>query len=845
MNSIATFVENISFSAGAPYDKTEDRDSTYGGSFEYIRFIDIETSAGVAFESEGGVWTNLETGYAAKFRHSYTKDTGNDTSETRTISYHLEDDDFGDFFSVDILRDNAYDVPAFRVFSGTSSCPHEPGTQSRDSADIVITPPQLDNVPIGGQGVFTVQMTNYSNSQEAREYQVKVVSTTNPDGATIRLNGSIINHDPVSYFIDAFQTQTANLTIEQGPLASNYANIGIMMYPPCEYELWENNGSITSGDTAWITVNFETECSNVAIINPGNNWLVNQNDNDLLTIDFSGYDLNNPYLESLTLQYKEQGEGWIDGPVILIDSISEAIHRVQLDVSGLFDGNYSIRAKAGCSSGRGVTYSSEIDGTIDRSSVAPFGIPSPSDEFLRLGQEISITFDKDINCSFASYATDSISLVRADNGVAIPFTVQCSGDKIILDPDNDLFADSSLIGVALSAFVGGIEDVSGNVQEYPASWSFQINVNPVFWNPEVLERSAFVGTTPVIQSTMKNAAVISKSFTITDYPDWLTPDILDGTILSNSEYVVQFAVDPELEPGIYHDIVTAQVDSSDIELDVTFKMLTKAPNWAVNPADFDYTMTVIAQFSLDNGNTQLATNERDLVSAFVNGQPRGQGNIQHIPDLNAYAAFVTVYSNDDGNSNPETVTFRFWNSINGVEYGAVETATFVNDATLGSISSPFILHPDGIIQEIPLKKGWNWISFNVVNRDMSREKVFESLLSPEVGNELLIKSKDGKSSSYAQSSGWSGNLSALDNEQGYMIHLSANPDTLRVIGTPITPSAISLPEYEAKQAVLSRTAAFILMYINLNFPYSVFSSFPYALDTPEAHNSPPVLVMQR
>ncbi len=791
-NANASFVENLSFSAGAAFDRTEVREETFGGSYDYIRFVDQATSIGGKFVAEGGGWSDNTVGIAAKYRYSYAKDEGNDTTLTRTVSYHLADNDFGDFFSVDILRDEAYDVPAFRVFSGTSSCPHEPGTQPRDSADIVITPPQRDNVPIGGQAVFTAQMSNYSASQETREYHVRVVSNSNPDGAIVKLNGQLINQNRASFFIDAFQTATALLTIEQGPLASNYADIGIMMYPPCEYELWENNGAITSGDTAWITVNFETECSNVALLNPGNNWLVNQNDNDLLTVDFGGYDLNNPYLESLSLQYRPAGEGWVDGPIIPKDSISTAIYRITFDVSGLSDGGYSLRAVSRCSAGRGLTYSSAVSGNIDRSSVAPFGIPSPGDGFLRLGQEISITFDKDIDCNFGSYASDSISLVRADNGLAIPFIAQCSGDKIILAPVNDLFADTTLKGVELIAYVGGIEDQSGNVQEYPANWTFQVNVSPVFWDPEVLDRAAYSGTFPVISSTLKNTASISKSFSISSYPAWLTPEILEGTVLPNGEYEIKFAVDPSLAPGIYSGTVTATVDNLALNLAVSFKMLAKSPNWVVNPADYDYSMTVVAQFSLDNGNTQLASDPRDLIAAFVNGQPRGVGNMQYVADINQYVAFITIYSDNNGGGNGETVSFRFWHALNGIEYGAVETTPFINDATVGSLTSPFILHPDGIVQVIPLKKGWNWISLNVANSDMSCENLLESITSEDVGNDILIKRKDGKKREYENSkSKWKGNLSSMDTNQGYMIWLSEQPDTLRVVGTPITPGTIS------------------------------------------------------
>lgn len=795
---LAEFKENISFSAGASYDQIFTQDSLWSNSYEFTKFIDISLGLSAIVEVDAGpVWLEAERGYRGSFRHSSSKDTGDGGSNGLTIGYHLEDDDIGDFFSVDVMRDKAYDVPAFKIVSGTSSCPHEPGTQQRDKANIDIFPQVLNNVPLNEEAVFTATLINESQSLETREYHLRVISTTNPDGAVVRVQGQNISHQAASFFLDYNTAANIALTIERGPLASSYDSIGIMMYPPCEYELWENNGNLTSGDTFYVSVNFLTECSNVSVINPPDNWLVNQNSNDQLTVDFSGYDRNNPFLQSLTLQYRELGDGWLDGPSIPKDSLVESIYRQQFDVSNLFDGEYSIRAKATCADGRGITYSSPLNGTIDRSSIAPFGIPSPADGFLRFGQEISVTFDKNIECTFGSYTTAPvISLIRADDSTAIPLKtpVDCSEneDRIILEPINDLFNDPTLKGVELIARVSGIEDQGGNVQEYPAIWSFVINVNPVYWDPEVLERAGFVGTTPVIQASLKNTATTSKAFTLTEYPTWLSPIQVDGSVLPNGEYELDFVVDPGLDPGIYTDTVTAVVDSQELKMAVTFKMLAIPPAWAVNPADFDYSMTVIAQFSLDNGNTQLAEDERDLIGAFVNGQPRGVGRIQYIPDVDAYAAFLTIYSNDAGGNNTETVSFRFWHALKGIEYGAVETTPFTNDATLGSISSPFVLHPDGIVQEIPLKKGWNWISLNVSNGDMSRENLLQSILSPQVGNDILIKNKEGKSSDYNGTSGWNGNLSNLDNNQGYMIHLSNQPDTLRVVGTPITPSPISV-----------------------------------------------------
>ncbi|WNJ17515.1 T9SS type A sorting domain-containing protein [Pontibacter sp. G13] len=785
---------NVSFSAGAAIDRTEVMDTVYSGTYEYTSFVDISTTIGGKFEVKTGVWSDNTIGIAAKFRHSYTSVTDNDTTISRTISYHLEDDDFGDFFSVDILRDPAFDVPAFRIFSGTSSCPREPGTQPRDSASLTITPPEIFNVPIGGQAVFTANLTNYSNSQETREYHVRVVSNTNPDGAIIKLNGQLINHKEASFFINAFETANAYLTVEKGPLASEYANIGIMMYPPCEYELWENNGAITMGDTAWISVSFETECSDVTLVEPTDGWLVNQASNDELAINFSGYDLNNPYLESLTLQYREPGDTWVDAFTVSIDSIVDNIYYAPFDVGNLPNGTYGVRAMSQCTDGRGVAYSDEVVGTIDRNSVAPFGTPSPSNGFLRFGEEISITFDKPIDCDLANYMTDSLSLIRGDDSTEISFTVQCAGNTIILVPDNDLFSDSTLEDVIIHAYVSGIMDLSGNVQEYAASWAFEVNVSPVFWDPAAIVSSVLTGDELIITGTLKNQSNLSHDFEITEYPVWLIPGSTTGTVLSNGTYDIDFLVDSYLDPGIYEGVVKAIVDDAVVELDVTVSILAIPPAWTVDPGLYDYSMTMVLQFSLDNGNTQLSTDTRDMIAAFVNGERRGSGQIEYIEDLDIYAAFITVYSNNANPATPDTINFRYWQAVDGSEYGAIERPVFANDATLGTISSPYILHPEGIVQIIPMTPGWNWISFNVEATEMSTQAVFQSLTSESIGNDILVKQKDGQSAFYTRATGWIGSLTAVDNSNGYLVHLSDEPDTLQVVGTPITPYGFNVAQ---------------------------------------------------
>jgi hypothetical protein len=798
-DTTALFTENISFSAGAQVSKDFTRSTTRSASFAYNAFLNSEFALGAKIDNEGGIWFDSELGVMGAFRLSVNTETGADTTQNSTIGYVLDDSDIGDFFSVDILEDTVYSVPAFRLKLGTSSCPQEPGTQARDRPTIKILPPEINNVPADGAANFVCQLTNLSESFETREYNVRVITTTNPDGAQVALGSESINNFPQAYFLERGQTLNVNLSVARGPIASNYENIGVMIYPECEYDLWQNNGTLINADTAYFSVNFLTECTNVSLVVPDDGWLVNQNDTDLLQVTFSGYDINNPYFTGLTLQLKREGQGYEEQLTIPKANLTDAFYDVYLNMANFEDGAYRLRARANCGS-HGSTYSSELFGVIDRTSLAPFGMPSPSDGFLQEGQEVSVTFDKEINCSLNSYDYEA-SLMRLDDSTEIVVTeVQCSNNKIILVTDPPLIDRPELAGVPVEAYLHLIQDLSGNVQKYPVQWSFLVNVKPVFWDPEEVYASSTFGQAFTITGTLKNNSQLSKAFTldvddapgIVEIPDWLTPLQTRGTVLASNDYSVEFIPDPDLLPGIYTGTVTAAVNGMPISMEITYELFAKPVNWTFNPNQYEKSMTVVTQFSLTAANAPLSTDTRDLVAAYVDGEIRGVANIRYVEELDTYAAFLTVYSNSTGGGGGETVRFKFWKALSGVEYGAVESMVFQPDGKVGSALNPLILHPEGIYQVIPLQQGWNWISLNVSTSNMSREKIFQSLIYPQATNVITIKSQS-QTSSFSPGSGWQGNLQTLALGSGYLVHLSDHLDTLRTVGNPpAAPVAISV-----------------------------------------------------
>ncbi|MBB4080305.1 hypothetical protein GGR28_002935 [Lewinella aquimaris] len=797
------FVENVTFSAGASVSREKTESNSASTSYEYNAFMNTDFAVGIKGQFKGlGLWIETETGGFGSFRSYTSVDEGASNDTTRTVGYVFDDGDIGDFFSVDILTDESYDVPAFRLRAGTSSCPQEVNTQARDRPKIGITPPKkISGIPADGTATFVCSVTNNSESGETREYHVRTVSTTNPDGAQLILGGQRINNGPATFFLPAGETIELTLAVKRGPLASNYQDIGVMVYPPCEYELWQDNGSLVNADTAYITqLNFATECSDVTLREPFNGWIINRNSGDSLSTTFSGYDRNNDSLENLVIELKPEGKGYREIYVVPAADLTSANYSFDLNLRKFPDGAYTLRAVASC--GRnGVTYSSEKHGIIDRRSLAPFGYPSPSDGFLRPGQDISVSFDKTINCTFPTgdYQPE-YSLTRSDTDTEIAVTLECSGQTIILRPDTPLTDMPDLAGVEVTARLNKLRDPSGNEQKYATVWSFRVNTVPVFWEPSPIYYSGFAGLEHVVTGVLKNDSDLSKpySFDLQDvsglvsYPDWLTPLQINGTILANNTEEVSFAVDPELTPGIYSGTIDALVDGEVVSTDVTVELLAIPVNWPFSPDNYEYDMTIVAQFSLDGSDTLLSTDDRDLVGAFVNGEIRGVAQVEYIPSSNSYAAYLKVYSNTLGGGQADEITFRFWHALNGVEYGAMESLTFRADDHVGSASQPYILHPEGIFQVIPLNQGWNWISLNVASADMSRESVFESILGSTAGNDIIVKTQS-QSAQYSPGSGWSSNLRDIELGQGYLLHLSIAPDTLKVVGLPSpTPVAFGI-----------------------------------------------------
>ena len=101
------------------------------------------------------------------------------------------------------------------------------------------------------------------------------------------------------------------------------------------------------------------------------------------------------------------------------------------------------------------------------------------------------------------------------------------------------------------------------------------------------------------------------------------------------------------------------------------------PNWTVNESDFQYSMTLIARINVDG---RMLENSNDRVGAFVNGQVRGVAAPSFVAAQNKYFTYLTIFSNQQG----ETINFRLYDASTNSTRSVEMTLRFVANKHTGS-----------------------------------------------------------------------------------------------------------------------------------------------------------------
>lgn len=814
LKDAATFIENVSFDAATELTRSTTSELTQTTTQEFELEID-QSVALVAGLKVDGVGVNG----GAKTTWSFTQGRSQSTSttSTTTVGYTLSDNDAGDNFSVNIKEDPVYGTPVFELVSGETSCPWEPGSVRIDAPTLSVSPSQQVDVDPLESAVYDLTLGNISETGADREYALKVLQATNPNGAQVAINGVVVEDD-LEFLVPFGQAVNAVLEIFRGPEEYVYDDIAVQIFPPCETDPTQGLGSglfdnfLANTDTAIVSAHFTVPCSEVNVALPETGFVFTAADTGSghqIAVTLDSYDRLDPALERLELQYRPASGGdWFVAATVPVADLSEDFKLLTWNISPsiISDNDYQLRAQAYCGIGLVPGTSAVIAGTIDRSGPQPLGAPQPSDGILDAPDEIAVVFNEDINCGEISIGAGDITLTNSVTGEGIDFDYTCGGNQIVINPN---IQNTFMENLTLRASVGPVEDLLGNQSPAPVEWEFFVNRNPIEWAGLDLNNIViFDDQTFETSRLLFNNGGSSVSFTFSDVdiaqapivgprpisiPPWLTVNPREGTILPGAALEVDFIVDgPTVGAGSFNTTLYASGGQGEEPRDIDIRVLCYPPNWgAVDPTDFQSSMTITATLDADG---ELSTDEFDQIGVFIDGQLRGLAQVGYIAAFEqlantpAHQVFLTVYgSQSDAGKDLEV---RVWDASACQELGLVlESFAFADNARIGTPTNPAtITATSQIIREFAFSDGWNWFSLNLIPNDLAVTSVLGEL---DVSGSALIRSQSAFSQN-AAGSGWFGSLQQLNNESMFLINLP-QPASLEVVGYAVDVEQTPIP----------------------------------------------------
>jgi hypothetical protein len=431
--------ENISYDAGVSFEKSQETSysnvtvtgSTFsvGGAFNTtigasVNSVGLDAVIGVGGQDDKG--EESATGYGSTIKFGYAFSDNNQDALSVDV-YGPSNAEMMQGFSLDGIHNLTGFT--FQRRAGQTSCPHEGpdsttyyrvndkpellqyGTFKIENGQLYIdgsASASAENIPAGREGTFTLQMQNLSEAKMDVTYQLYADAISNPNGLILFVDGEPLTA-PRQFSIKYGEEVTKILKVRQSDLGIlSYENIAIRF------------GSVCSDDyaEARISATFTPSSSEVKLAS--NSRLANSvemkkgaDGKSHILFTISDYDRSYQNFGCIRLQYRNVvNESWMtlreyinDTTLYPLNSNSRELiagpscsYDFACDLTAPSDGEYIFRAVSVSKSGTVETTleSEEIRVVKDTKIPQVLGYPSPVNGILSAGDEISVTFNEDI-----------------------------------------------------------------------------------------------------------------------------------------------------------------------------------------------------------------------------------------------------------------------------------------------------------------------------------------------------------------------------------------------------------------------------------------------------------------
>ena len=272
--------------------------------------------------------------------------------------------------------------------------------------------------------------------------------------------------------------------------------------------------------------------------------------------------------------------------------------------------------------------------------------------------------------------------------------------------------------------VRDVEDRNGNMMASPKTASYLVTNSSLEWLVNQVEHTTKYGVGEELTLSFYNYGATNHTYKIENCPSWLTLSNYGDVLAPQSLGGVSAVINKDLNIGTYNEIIYLTDEEGITEpLYLNLTVEGEKPEWA-NNIDNDllqYSMSISGQVYLYG---ELDTDSRDIVGAFDSQNVcHGYANISHSEQTGETALYMTVY---DNKIEGRDLKFRLWQYSTGREIvlEAKPAIKFKQDAILGADTPIRFEGGDNFVQYFKLKKGWNWVSFNV----SSKKNTINSLL---------------------------------------------------------------------------------------------------------------------